>query len=339
MPPSKDNGRTLTVAVHSHGFNVWAQLYGGLRTAKSSLSLPRSRDKWWWRKQATPSTSSLESLEVNVSPEASEKLPSVWSKYCQEELLGEGKYGHVWRCTDRATGDVAACKTITRLSKAMQARAEAEVAMMTSLCGHPNIVHLKEVFRDGRDIHMVMDYCNGGDLFDMIAASPGGMEEGVTKHIFWQVALAVSHCHKNGALHRDIKPENILLHQPMGSQGHPSKLLAKLCDFGLAARLGPSGEGVSGRAGSSPYSAPEVELGQVHSLPADMWSLGVVLCCMLTGSWPQFDEKGSPWPVGRKDWLAVSPDAVDLIRKCLELLPQDRPSIGDVLDNRWVNEM
>ncbi|CAI5459493.1 unnamed protein product [Closterium sp. Yama58-4] len=165
-------------------------------------------------------------------------------------------------------------------------------------------------------------------------------------------------------MHRDIKLENVLLCTPLNSSGPQyyycsalppaplpkqvtasnDRVLAKLADFGLAVHLAP-GEKTVGTAGSRPYEAPEVILGQEYDMKADVWSLGVLLFGMLSCAMP-FQGHGDRQLIrqilrgnvdlSRGAWSAVSAEAKDLIRAMLSVNPDERISMAQVVAHPWI---
>jgi len=92
---------------------------------------------------------------------------------------------------------------------------------------HPNVIKLFEIFEDSRNVYLVMEKCDGGELFDSIIAK-GKLTEIETRHIFSQVSSAILYCHNHGICHRDLKPENFLLLN--NKENSPIKVI----DFGLS---------------------------------------------------------------------------------------------------------
>ena len=96
---------------------------------------------------------------------------------------------------------------------------------------HPHIIKLFETFEDTRNIYLVMELCEGGELFDKIV-SKGCFNEDQTRIIFKQIVLALNYCHKHNICHRDLKPENFLLLTK--DEDSPIKVI----DFGLSSTFG-----------------------------------------------------------------------------------------------------
>ncbi|CAI5938594.1 unnamed protein product [Closterium sp. NIES-65] len=277
-------------------------------------------------------------------------------------VLGAGQYGTVRQCADRLTGQRFACKTIQKsrlVTDAARTEVRREVALMSRVAGHPGVVGLRAVFEDDKEVHLVMDLCEGGELFDEVVRL-GRLSERDAALIFRQLASGVAFCHSRGVLHRDLKPENILLHRSAPSGAVPASpaadsalaapqslesrgLTAKLADFGLSIAL-DNGRMGYGTAGSPFYMAPEVLTGE-YEYAADVWSLGVILYIMLCGRppfWGKTDAAVYDAILrGKLDfsgpaWAGVSVEARSLIRCMLQSDPRRRPTAVKVLSHPWV---
>ncbi|CAI5516144.1 unnamed protein product [Closterium sp. Naga37s-1] len=315
---------------------------------------------------AKPPCDATATSELRVLPCDTPALDALFA--VAREELGRGEFGVVRACMHRATGRLLACKSMDKAALLASGRMEdvaMEVLCMRVLPPHRNMVRLASMHEDARHVHLVMDLCQGGDLFDLIAKA-GRLSQDFAAHIFRQAASAVAFCHAHGVLHLDIKPENLLLHtrlpphylaaaapsatpatSPAASPSRRALLdsvCVKLADFGQAVRLLP-GQMACGVAGSSFYMAPEVVCGRPYSTAADVWSLGVLLYIMLAGYVPFW---GADLPAtfhaiccNRPDflahpWASVSPLCVRLIRSMLALNPRRRPSLQQVLAHPWL---
>lgn len=105
----------------------------------------------------------------------------------------------------------------------MGAQIKREITIM-KMIDHPNVVAVKDVFATQTKIFIVLEFVDGGELFDLIAAE-GKLNEDRARVYFQQVVLGLEHCHSRGICHRDLKPENLLL---------DSKGNVKISDFGLS---------------------------------------------------------------------------------------------------------
>ncbi|KAF5473295.1 hypothetical protein F2P56_009917 [Juglans regia] len=253
--------------------------------------------------------------------------------------LGRGEFGITKLCTDRATGETFACKTISKnkLRTAVDVDdVRREVEIMKQLPGHPNIVSLKDTYEDDTAVHIVMELCEGGELFDRIVAR-GHYTERAAAAVTKTVVEVVQMCHEHGVMHRDLKPENFLF----ANMKETAPL--KAIDFGLSVFFKP-GERFTEIVGSPYYMAPEV-LKRNYGPEIDVWSAGVILYILLCGFPPFWAEteqgvaqaiiksvvnfKKDPWP-------KVSDNAKDLVKKMLNPDPKRRLTAQEVLDHPWL---
>eukprot|EP00435_Cladocopium_sp_Y103_P049800 s587_g15.t1 len=272
---------------------------------------------------------------------------SVYDRYDFGELLGEGAAGSTWeafpRVRERRSGTPArrlSGKDGTRAIKKVPKRRVsnstesflAEVEVLKQL-DHPNICKLYEVFEDDDNIFLVMDLCRGGELFDRITQGDLGGEAQVAK-LIRQLSHAVRYCHDRGIIHRDIKPENILF------VSSDSDAPAKLIDFGIACHFKQT-EHRKDEKGTEAYLAPEVKNNSSYSEKCDLWSLGVLLYAMLSGSLPfksAAAARSGDFSLEAEEWHSISPEAKDLIRQLLVVEPLERLSAAKVLEHPWVTK-
>ena len=159
-----------------------------------------------------------------------------------------------------------------------------EVQVMLKL-NHPNVVSLHEVCSYENFFCLVMDLYPGGSLCDLLEEHlDGKLEEARSKSFLSQLATGLKYIHSKGIIHRDIKLENIYLDK--------NKAIAYIGDFGLSNFWAP-GMQLKTRCGSAEYAAPELfnrELDYDHAV--DVWSLGVLIYALLTGTLPFTVEGG-----------------------------------------------
>lgn len=156
-------------------------------------------------------------------------------KYILGRELGRGEFGITYLCTDRETREPLACKSISKRKLRTAVDIEdvrREVAIMSTLPDHPNLVKLKATYEDNENVHLVMELCEGGELFDRIVAR-GHYSERAAAGIARTIAEVVRMCHENGVMHRDLKPENFLF----ANKKENSAL--KAIDFGLSVFFKP----------------------------------------------------------------------------------------------------
>lgn len=196
-----------------------------------------------------------------------------------ERRLGDGAFGQVWRVKHRATAKLYALKQVPK-DKVMKMlpQFKREVYIMYEL-NHPHIVKLYNHFEDETNFYLIMELCEGGNMFHKLSREKHFLER-IAAQYFREVLLAVEylHSHVPAIIHRDIKPENILLDK----QGR-----IKLTDFGWSNYYNP--ENAVPRTtlcGTLEYLPPEMVEEKGHNTSADVWCLGVLLFEMLVGYTP-----------------------------------------------------
>lgn len=263
----------------------------------------------------------------------------ITEKYILGKELGRGEFGITYLCTDRESQDRLACKSISK--RKLKTRVDIddvrrEVVIMHHLPPHAHLIGLKGVYEDENAVHLVMELCEGGELFDRIVAR-GHYHERAAASVMRTIVEVVQACHKHGVMHRDLKPENFLY----SNEKESSPL--KAIDFGLSVFFKP-GDTFDEIVGSPYYMAPEV-LKRNYGPEVDIWSAGVILYILLCGVPPFWAEteqgvaqailrgvidfKRDPWPL-------VSDKAKSLVRQMLEPDPKRRLTAQQVLDHPWL---
>ncbi|GFZ18168.1 calmodulin-domain protein kinase 7 [Actinidia rufa] len=224
--------------------------------------------------------------------------------------LGRGEFGITYLAIDVESGEKYACKSISKKKLRTAVDIEdvrREVEIMKHLPKHPNIVTLKDTYEDDNAVHIVMELCEGGELFDRIVAR-GHYTERAAAAVMKTIVEVVLACHREGVMHRDLKPENFLF------ANKKETAALKTIDFGLSIFFKP-GERFSEIVGSPYYMAPEV-LKRNYGPEVDVWSAGVILYILLCGVPP---------------FWAVSDNAKDLVKRMLDPDPKRRLTAQEVL--------
>ncbi|XP_074275564.1 calcium-dependent protein kinase 26-like [Silene latifolia] len=269
------------------------------------------------------------------------KTANIRDLYLLGRKLGQGQFGTTYLCTEIATGIDYACKSISKrklISKEDVEDVRREIQIMHHLAGHKNIVMIKGAYEDPLYVHIVMELCSGGELFDRIIQR-GHYSERKAAELTKVVVGVVETCHSLGVMHRDLKPENFLL------VNKDDDFSLKAIDFGLSVFFKP-GQVFRDVVGSPYYVAPEVLL-KHYGPEADVWTAGVILYIFLSGVPPfwaetqqgifdavlkgHIDFESDPWPL-------ISDSAKDLIRKMLCSQPSERLTAHQVLCHPWVCE-
>jgi calcium-dependent protein kinase len=254
-----------------------------------------------------------------------------------KKKLGEGSYGSVSKCSNKATKVTRAVKSIAKQQMKNLDRFKQEIAIM-KIMDHPNIIKLFESFEDHRNIYLILELCTGGELFDRIIDS-GHFTEVQAAITMQHMFRAIFYMHENHICHRDLKPENFLFttKEPI------EKTHLKVIDFGLACKF--SDESVlTTKAGTPYYVAPQVLAGK-YDKASDLWSLGVIMYVVLCGYPPFYGETDADvlakvrlgnFSFNAADWKNVSEDAKNLIRMLLKMNPRDRYTAEQALNHIWV---
>lgn len=135
------------------------------------------------------------------------------------QLIGEGVYGDMHVCTNRATGRRRAMEIVRRedIQEEFKKEIIEELDLLKSF-SHPNIRRVHEVFCDLNKIYVVTELCTGGELFDVIQERSSFSEQEIVS-IMDQILRGISYCHARGLIHRDLKPEHILLERKDATLG------------------------------------------------------------------------------------------------------------------------
>ncbi|XP_028847906.1 serine/threonine-protein kinase 17B [Denticeps clupeoides] len=253
--------------------------------------------------------------------------------------LGRGKFAVVKRCVEKATGKVFAAKFLKKRRRGRDCRVEVihEIAVLELARNNPRVVNLHSVYETDHDIVLLLEYAAGGEIFDHCASEEPLPEVQITR-LIRQTLEGVHLLHQSGVVHLDLKPQNILLTSltPLGD--------IKIVDFGLARRLGTTGE-LREILGTPEYVAPEILNYEPITTATDLWSVGVIAYMLVTGESPfAGDDKQETFlnvsqvnvDYSCEAFSRVSELAVDFIRKLLLKTPEDRPSAADCMTHPWL---
>uniref|UniRef100_UPI00398F7351 myosin light chain kinase 3-like isoform X2 n=1 Tax=Pristiophorus japonicus TaxID=55135 RepID=UPI00398F7351 len=192
-------------------------------------------------------------------------------------LLGGGRFGQVYKCQEKLTGLVLASKVIQTKGVKEKEVVKNEINVMNHL-HHVNLLQLYDAFEARNNITLIMEYVDGGELFDRILELEGKMTELDAAIFTKQICDGIQYMHSNYVLHLDLKPENILCVSPNTNQ-------IKIIDYGLARRYKPR-EKLKVNFGTPEFISPEVINYDFVSFPTDMWGLGVIVYMMVSGLSP-----------------------------------------------------
>lgn len=303
----------------------------------------------------------LASGEVEVSshgsPKAGEERDKRWREeflkknsqrfqevYRKGRKLGEGSFGAVYEVAHRSNDtSIRVCKVIQKSSadkaKTSHQRVREEFAVLKRL-DHPHVVRIFEDFEDEQCFYLIMEPCRGGDLLEAVrnpmTRNPQEWEMWCAK-VIQHTLSAVAYCHSKGIMHKDLKPENVMM---SSAKGAPIQdLHVVVVDFGLAQMLSPEGRGTE-IAGTPPFMSPEVWAGN-FSQSCDIWSCGVMLFFMLSGTYPFMAKRIEEFPaaVAREpEWSRIGGASSEAQYICFDMLCKreaDRPPAQELLSNAW----
>ena len=263
--------------------------------------------------------------------------------YDAQRLLGRGAYGEVWVGVDQNTSRQVAIKFFAHRSGVDWTLLSREVEKLVYLSADRYVVQLLDVGWDSEPPYYIMEYIENGSLDDLLRQQ-GPLPVGEAADIFAEVAIGLMHAHGKGVLHCDLKPANILL-----DQDHKPRL----ADFGqsrLSHEQTPS-------LGTLFYMAPEqADLTAMPDARWDVYALGAILFCMLTGNPPYRSEthlKGieaahdletrlaryqnaivtAPVPTEHRRVSRIDRALIDIVDRCLAVNPERRfPNVQAVID-------
>ena len=253
------------------------------------------------------------------------------------KTIGEGTFGKVKRGTHILTGERVAVKVLEKdriVEVADVERVSREIQILKRV-RHKNIIHLYEVIDTPRQIYLMMEFLDGGELFDYIVAHQR-VKEPEAADFFCQIVRGVDYLHSVHVIHRDLKPENLLMvRTPVG------RWQIKVVDFGLS-NTNEGNRLLKTACGSPCYAAPEMIAGhRYEGALVDLWSLGVVLFAMVCGYLPFEDPDTSKLYDKILHGRYAAPKFItrhvkDLITRILETNPQKRYRAKDVVNHPWM---
>lgn len=274
-------------------------------------------------------------------------------------VIGHGAFSTVRLAFRKSDGAKVAIKSLSKydalrarrirrggINKERDPKHLDEWEIMTLLQNNPHVLALLDVFETDEEIHLVTEYCEGGELFDAIKRKgakrssfrKGRYSEAQAARITWQILRALLDLHDHGIVHRDIKAENILL-----LNDDESDIQVKLADFGMARRHSAESSGTEGESSPSTpglvyttNAPPEVRGTGACGPAADVFSLGVTLYTLLCGFPPVFCDGLVEFPDAY--WKDISDEAKSVVRAMVHSDPASRISVRSALTHPWVRQ-
>ena len=249
-------------------------------------------------------------------------------------LLGRGAGGKVLKSLHKPSLTVVALKCIDVSDKNKRAQLLKELKELDTEYSAHIVAFYGAYYKDITcTVQLGLEYMNRGSL-QHIVHEHGALHELALSHIVKQSLLGLYHLHTHRKLHRDIKPGNILANH-FG--------IAKLSDFGIIAELSNSMAKCGTFVGTTIYMSPERLTSEAYSYPADVWSLGMTIITMATGSFPLSTDDGY-WGLVMHFNTQPSPNLPetfsatfrDFVSRCLMKEPAKRWAVKELLEHPWI---
>ena len=290
-------------------------------------------------------------IEIKESKLAPSKLIE---EYIIKETIGKGTFSTVKLGEHIKTKKKVAIKILDKeklKTKEDSIRIQREIKIL-SIMDHPNIIKTYKITETAKNYYIIMEYCEGGELFDYIVEKER-LDESEASIFFYQLINSLEYIHSKGIAHRDLKPENLLL---------TKNKKIKIIDFGLSNYFGGDTSPLQTPCGSPSYASPEIIRGEVYNgFRIDIWASGIILFAMLCGYLPFDEEEEENEDIkcfsqdGKKEEKSedneilfqkilegkidypdyLSDIAVDLIKKMLVVEPEDRIKIKDIKKHKF----
>ena len=250
------------------------------------------------------------------------------------ELVGQGNYGRVYKVIHKKTGKIYSAK-IAYIEKSNEVESFKKEINILSQCNNQYIVHYFGSYIKGHQIWIILEFCDGGSLYELIKILPRNLNEEEIASIIYMVLKGLIFLHDNKKIHRDIKSENILL---------THEGIAKLADFGVSTQLMHSFSKKITKIGTPFYMSPEVIMQNKYDYKCDIWSLGITAIEMAEGEPPFAKVKGywvlkkiiSHPPRGLKNKEKWSKEFNDFVEKCLMYDPKNRPTAKELIEHPFI---
>lgn len=283
-------------------------------------------------------SSSKDPNEISLK-QIAENTPHLFrAHYRLGDELGEGAFSVVKLVFSKKTGEKYAAKCVTRidLPRDDEESLLQEVDILKSL-DHQNIVKYIDFFVEENSYYLILEYLEGGELFDRIVQKTCYTEK-EARDVVILILNAIKYIHDLHIAHRDLKPENLLLTSKRDDAS------VKIADFGFAVK-GASEKVLTTQCGTPGYVAPEILNNVPYDKSVDMWSIGVITYVLL-GGYPPFHEENQKalfkkirkgdFEFHPEYWNSVSEEAKDLIRSLLRVDSSTRLTCDQALQHPWI---
>lgn len=289
--------------------------------------------------------------------------------------MGEGCFGTVHkvrsRIRSRSRGGIfnrnqqfLACKTIKKSKLEDINMLREECSNLEDVRGHPHLLEFEQTFEDDKEVHIISELLEGGDLYEAIIEMKKRRAFFSEEDSAWMVRNildGLSYCHDViGIVHRDLKASNFMFKNNIETEGKNKKsknnktLISenlrniKIIDFGLSTKIDPETGKVEGCLGTPYYVAPEVLTNEPYDSKCDVWSAGVIAYLILSRTLPYqgkdeeetlnflMDADNHQPKYTSNRWMTLDPLAVHFCKSLLEVDPLKRPTAREAMSHPWI---
>ena len=257
--------------------------------------------------------------------------PKTLGDYIIKKTIGKGTFSKVKLGIHKETKQKVAIKILEKSAIVEKDDLERIIREMTILnqIDHINVIKVYDIYESEDNYLIIMEYCEGGELFNYIVKNQKLSEE-ETAFFFYQIINGVEYLHSKNIVHRDLKPENLLL-----CEGN----ILKIIDFGLSNFY--NGNYLSTPCGSPCYASPEMVSGNKYNgFNIDIWAIGIILFAMLCGYLPFEDDDNDVLFQKILECKLhypshLSPLAKDIMKKILVTNPEKRIKIPQIKKHKF----
>ncbi|CAM9279186.1 unnamed protein product [Ectocarpus sp. 13 AM-2016] len=279
-----------------------------------------------------PASQDAQPVIIECRKKNSKQESVVTHRFRKGRLLGKGGFAHCYKVTCVETARPYAMKIVpksTLVKSRARQKLQTEIKIHRTL-QHPRVVRFEMFFEDRENVYILLELCAN----HLIRKTKRFTEDEARRYML-QILEATSYLHQHQIIHRDLKLGNVFLDRDWN---------IKMGDFGLATKLAQDSERKRTICGTPNYIAPEILEGKAgHSYQVDLWSAGVILYTMLVGR-PPYESTDVKSTYRRilanvytfPDSVPVSDSAKDLVGRLLQVKPELRPSLDDILNHPFL---
>ena len=324
---STPHAKKLEAVISLEGSNT------NISTSDMTFSLKQRKTTLYFR---APSPKECKIWTKQIQKASTLKIKDIY-RFLSTLGTSESQMTKVVAAQHRTTNEDCAIKIIDKRT-CDRKMLNTEIKILKKL-RNPNIVQLHDIFETKTNLYIVMERCNGGELFDQIVnLNNEHFTETDACNVIHQVGSGMKYMHDVGIIHRDLKPENILCVYPNSIQR------VKLADFGISKVIKSSKQQMKTLCGTLEYKAPEILRGKGYDKSVDYWSIGVIMYILLCGYPPFWGENESELSYSilnadiefnDDDWGHITKPCKVLVSKLLNKNAKQRATVDDIINFTW----